>query len=75
VEIIIGIKHVPRELTVQSPQSAEDLRAAVEAALAQPDGVLSLTDEHDRTTMVPVSAIGFVQIAPEGLRRVGFGAL
>jgi hypothetical protein len=74
VEIIIGITSLARELTIQSSQSADELRAAVEAALATEDGVLALTDDQDRVTIVPTRAIGFVQIGQDGLRRVGFGA-
>jgi hypothetical protein len=75
VEITIGIKNIARELTIQSAQSAEDLRAAIAAALADPAGVLTLVDEHDRVTVIPASAIGFVQMGQEGQRRVGFGAV
>jgi hypothetical protein len=75
VEITIGIKNIARELTIQSSQSAEDLRAAIAAALVDPAGILTLVDEHDRVTVVPAGAIGFVQMGQEGQRRVGFGAI
>jgi hypothetical protein len=75
VEITIGIKNIARELTIQSSQSAEDIRAAVDAAMANPTGILTLVDEHERTTIVPVAAIGFIQIGQDGPRRVGFGAI
>jgi hypothetical protein len=75
VEITIGIKHIARELTIQTSQDADELHAALAAALADPAGILTLVDEHGRTTLVPSGAIGFVQLGQEGPRRVGFGAV
>jgi hypothetical protein len=74
VEIVVGIKHVARELAIQSIQNAEDLRATVAAAVSGTEPVLALTDEHDRLTLIPSDSIGYVQIGPEGGRRVGFGS-
>ncbi|MDR0432710.1 MAG: DUF3107 domain-containing protein [Bifidobacteriaceae bacterium] len=75
MEITIGIKHLSRELTIHSNMSAEELQAAVSDALSVSTGILSVTDEHGRVTIVPAGAIGFVHIGPEGPRRVGFGAV
>jgi hypothetical protein len=75
VEITIGITNIARELTIQSTEPAETLHATVAAALADAAGTLSLVDEHGRTTIIPSRVIAFVQIGPEGPRRVGFGAV
>jgi len=73
VEIIIGIKNVPRELSISSDVDADKLQATVAAVLEKGTGVLTLADDLGRTTIVPANAIGFVQIGPTGARRVGFG--
>ncbi|MDR1152688.1 MAG: DUF3107 domain-containing protein [Bifidobacteriaceae bacterium] len=75
MDITIGIKHVARELTIQSLDTMETLRGTIAAALADSSGTLTLIDDHERVTIIPSQAIGYVQIGPEGPRRVGFGAV
>jgi hypothetical protein len=74
VEVKIGVRNVAREITLESAQSAEDVAAAVEKALAG-GTTLQLTDDKGRVVVVPSSVLGYVEIgAPEG-RKVGFGAI
>jgi hypothetical protein len=74
VEIVIGIKDLARELTIQTSKPAADIESQVAAALAKPEGsVLSFTDDHGRTTLIPAAAVGFVELGSEAQRRVGFG--
>lgn len=74
MEIKIGIQHAARELSVESNLSAEDVEAAVAAALK--DGtVLTLTDEKDRKVLVPGDKIAYVELGEPTGRRVGFGAI
>lgn len=71
MEIKIGIKHVGREVVVDSPLSAEEAQQLVSAAVA--DGsVLTLTDTKDHTTLVPAAGIAYVEIGSESRRKVGF---
>lgn len=74
VEITIGVKNVARELTLESAQTADQVVALVEAAIAK-GGVLALTDQRGRRVVVPVDSLGYVEIGQEEQRRVGFGAL
>lgn len=71
MEITIGIRQVARELTLETTQSADEVRAAVEAALS--GAVLDLTDSRGRRVIVPSEAIGYVELGAEEARRVGFG--
>jgi hypothetical protein len=74
VEVKIGVQNVAREITLESAQSADEVTALVEAAIA--DGaLLKLTDEKGRTVSVPGSSIGYVDIGPGSERRVGFGTV
>ena len=74
MEIKIGIQHAARELNLESNLSAEDIEAAVAAALK--DGtVLTLTDEKDRKVLVPGDKIAYVELGEPTGRRVGFGAI
>ena len=74
MEITIGVKNVARELTLESAQTADQVVALVEAAIAK-GGVLALTDQRGRRVVVPVDSLGYVEIGQEEQRRVGFGAL
>ena len=56
MEIRIGVQHASREVVLETEQSADEVRAAVDAALA--DGsVLALTDKKGRQVVVPLSLI------------------
>ncbi len=74
MEITIGVKNVAREITLESAQSADEVLAAVTAALAE-GGVLALADHRGRRVIVPVDSLGFVEVGQEEQRRVGFGTL
>lgn len=72
MQITIGVRNVAREITLETEQSAEDVLAAVDKAIA--DGTtLVLTGEKGRRVAVPTSALGYVELGEEEPRRVGFG--
>lgn len=73
MEITIGIRQVARELTLETTQSADEVTAAVEKALA--GSILDLTDNRGRRVVVPSEAIGYIEIGAEESRRVGFGGV
>lgn len=74
MEVKIGVAHSARELTVESPLSAEEIEAAVSKALSD-GGVLALADDRGRRLLVPVDKLSYVEIGESETRRVGFGAL
>ncbi|GAA1152935.1 DUF3107 domain-containing protein [Ornithinicoccus hortensis] len=73
MEIRIGVREVAREVSLESAQSAEEVEAAVSAAVESGTGVLSLTDEKGGKVIVPVSSVGYVEIGSPEQPRVGFG--
>jgi hypothetical protein len=75
VEIKIGITQVGKELTIETGQSGDDITKDLRAALAAPDGVLSLDDGNGRRVLVPAAKIGYLELGQEPHRPVGFGAL
>ncbi|THA24642.1 DUF3107 domain-containing protein [Streptomyces sp. RKND-216] len=75
VEVKIGVQHAPREIVIESRQSAEEVQAAVEAALGKNSALLSLEDEHGRRVLVPSDKVAYVEIGEQAGRKVGFGAL
>ncbi|MHB1613691.1 MAG: DUF3107 domain-containing protein [Actinomycetes bacterium] len=75
MEVKIGVQNTARELFLESGQSPDELVAAVNAALATPDGVLRLQDERGRMVLVPAASLAYLEIGEQEVRRVGFGAV
>jgi hypothetical protein len=75
VEVKIGVQYAPRELVLESAQSADEVAKAVADALKADLGVLTLTDEKGRRVLVPADKLAYVEIAESEQRRVGFGAM
>ena len=72
MEVKIGVTHANRELSLESSQSADDIRAAVSDALAADDGLLTLADDKGRTVYVPAAKLAYVEIVDASSRRLGF---
>lgn len=74
MDIRIGIFNSPREISFETSQPAQDIEAAVAAALADPAGYLKLSDDKGRVYVVPSVGLAYVEIGSEESRRVGFVA-
>ncbi|MBC2875113.1 MULTISPECIES: DUF3107 domain-containing protein [Streptomyces] len=72
MEVKIGVQHAPREIVLESGQSAEEVERAVADALAGKAQLLSLTDEHGRKVLIPSDRLAYVEIGQPATRRVGF---
>ncbi len=75
MEVKIGVQYAPRELVLESAQTAKEIEEAVSEALRADLGVLSLVDEKGRRILVPADKLAYVEIADSETRRVGFGAM
>ncbi|MCA1679611.1 MAG: DUF3107 domain-containing protein [Actinobacteria bacterium] len=75
MEVKIGVQFAPRELVLESGQTAEQVAKAVADALKADLGVLTLEDEKGRRVLVPADKLAYVEIAESETRRVGFGTL
>lgn len=75
MEVKIGVQHAPRELSLESKQSAEEIESTVAEALTGKSGLLSLEDEHGRKVLVPADRLAYVDIGETATRKVGFGAV
>lgn len=76
MDVRIGVKYSPKELNIELPEDADAaaLKAQIDAALADDDSVLWLTDRRGRQVGVPSGRITYVEIGtPDTDRRVGFG--
>ncbi|MGQ0716992.1 MAG: DUF3107 domain-containing protein [Pseudonocardiales bacterium] len=72
MEIKIGVADSPRELTVSTADSPDQVEALVTEALQNTQGLLTLIDDKGRRYMVPASRVAYVEIGPADSRRVGF---
>ncbi len=71
MEVKIGVLHAPRELTVETDDSAETVVKAVADAVAS-GGVLSLVDGKGRRVVVPADRLAYVEIGGGVSGHVGF---
>lgn len=71
MEVKIGIQHAPRELVVDTGETAEAVEKMVADAVGS-EGVLALTDSKGRKIIVPASRIAYVEIGGALAGQVGF---
>ncbi|MBU1802477.1 MAG: DUF3107 domain-containing protein [Actinobacteria bacterium] len=71
MEVKIGIQYAPRELVVETDESAETVEKLLADTVGS-DGVLALTDTKGRRVIVPGSKIAYLEIGSSTLGAVGF---
>ncbi|HEX3297568.1 MAG TPA: DUF3107 domain-containing protein [Nocardioides sp.] len=71
MEVKIGVHHAPRELVLETADSAEEIQATLDKALAA-DGTLALSDTRGRLVIVPARSIAYVEIGAGVTGQVGF---
>jgi hypothetical protein len=74
VEVKIGIQSAPRELVVETESEADDVEAALKAAIAD-SGVLVLATAKGGRVLVPADKIAYLEFGAAEARRVGFSNL
>ena len=74
MEVKIGIQSAPRELVVETESEADDVEAALKAAIAD-GGVLVLAAVKGGRVLVPADKIAYLEFAGTEPRRVGFSSL
>jgi hypothetical protein len=72
LEIKIGIRNLPRELSFESEQSASDVEQIIANAIESGSKLVKLVDNKGKLFIVPVDALGYVEVGAEEVRRVGF---
>ncbi|MBP1324812.1 hypothetical protein JOF28_000044 [Leucobacter exalbidus] len=72
MEVRIGIKDSPRELTFETTSTASEVRTLVEEALTSGAALVSLTDVKGNQFLVATGSISFVELGGEATRKVGF---
>ena len=75
MEVRIGVKGAPRELVIDSTQTADEIQKTIDTALSKGAPTLTLVDEKGRRVVVAADKLAYVEIAENEGRRVGFGTL
>lgn len=75
MDIRIGVTDTPREvtLTLDDDIARDEVKAAIDAALAGERSVLWLTDDKGLEVAVAATRIAYVELGPEGNNPIGFG--
>ncbi len=71
MEVKIGVQHAPRELVLETDESADAVEKVVAEAVAA-EGVVTLTDSKGRRVIVPASKVAYVEIGGGVVGQVGF---
>jgi hypothetical protein len=72
LEIKIGLRNLTRELSFESEQSAQDVEQTVANAIESGAKLIKLVDNKGKLFLVPVDALGYIEVGAEEVRRVGF---
>jgi Protein of unknown function (DUF3107) len=76
VEVKIGVQSAPRELVLETNETAEKVEQALKAALEQGEGgMFAVADDKGGKVLVPADKIAYVEFGGTEQRRVGFSNL
>jgi hypothetical protein len=71
MEVKIGVRQAPRELVIDTTDTAEEIEARLAEAVSA-EGLLTLTDSRGRRVLVPAAGIAYVEIGTSVSGQVGF---
>jgi hypothetical protein len=71
MEVKIGVRQAPRELVIDTADTAEEIEARLAEAVSA-EGLLTLTDSRGRRVLVPAAGIAYVEIGTSVSGQVGF---
>jgi hypothetical protein len=74
MEITIGVRQAPKEITLNVDAKAEAVRESIAKAITDGEPLITLTDKHGRTVLIPTAALAYIEVGGNETRRVGFGA-
>ena len=72
MEIKIGLRNLARELSFESEQSGQEIEQTVANAIDSGVKLIKLVDNKGKLFLIPVDALGYIEVGAEEVRRVGF---
>ncbi|HEX4490135.1 MAG TPA: DUF3107 domain-containing protein [Acidimicrobiia bacterium] len=74
MDVKIGVVYTPKELILELPGAAEDVRATIDGAVSAKQPIVWLTDSKGRRVGVPTDKIAYVEIgSDDSTPKIGFG--
>jgi len=74
MEVKFGITETPREVTIETSATPDQVADQVRQAISG-SGVVDLTDDKGRRILIPAARIGYVDLGAPAARAVGFGTV
>jgi hypothetical protein len=71
MEVKIGVQHAPRELVIETADTAEEIETALADAVGS-DGLFAVTDSRGRRVLVPARNIAYLEVGGGVSGQVGF---
>jgi hypothetical protein len=75
MQVRIGVQYVPKELVVETGQSADEVQQALADALNEGHSLFVIQDERGGRVVVPADRLAYLEIEESESRQVGFGTL
>jgi hypothetical protein len=75
MQVRIGVQYVPKELVVETDQSANEVQQALADALNEGHSLFVIQDERGGRIVVPADHLAYLEIEESESRQVGFGTL
>lgn len=72
MEIKIGVRHIAREIVVETSEPQDVITEKVAKAI-EDGSLLQITDDKGNTTLISGAQIGYVELGSDAKRHVGFG--
>jgi len=74
MEIKIGISDVPRDVTIETESTAEEVTARLAEAVEK-QSLFEVSDAKGRRVVVPAAKIAYLDLGAPSARPVGFGVV
>jgi hypothetical protein len=71
MEVKIGVQHAPRELVIETADTAEEVEERLAEAVSG-DALFTVTDNRGRRVLVPARSIAYIEIGGGVSGQVGF---
>lgn len=75
MQVRIGVQYVPKELVVETNQSADEVQQALADALNEGHSLFVIQDERGGRIVIPADRLAYLEIEESESRQVGFGTL
>jgi Protein of unknown function (DUF3107) len=76
MEVKLGVTYSPKELVVETDQSADEVAKLIDEAVTGKARVVWLTDAKGRRVGIPTDKLAYVEVGEENPgKRVGFSSL